>query len=685
MFNFFQKKSIGLDIADHSLEVVELIKTGRKIKVFSLSRLKLEPGIIEKGRIKNQEKLIKAVKEAFSKAQPHRIIAKKLIFSLPESQIYTHVFDIIFKGRNITPNFTVTERKNLIWQEARKNIPLNQEDLLFTDKILKVTVLDQQRIRMENLLIVASRTVALEWREFFQALKIEVEFFDIETLAILRGLFIKPPKEPVCVIDMGAVTTNVAIFDRGDLRYSYSIKTAGDVLNRKIVETLKVKPEEAEELKIKYGLAGKKPDLAAILKKTLEPVLKEIKESFDHFENKTKLKINEVILVGGTAQLKGLVDYFAQEIGLSVKIGQPTIFINEKNSVNPLFYIEAIGLALRGLIKKWDKSHPVIKIKKFKQIETKEQESLETLDSKEAAASTSESNLTQGTAEDKIISRLVDVPAALSKDRIRSKKILLIIVLILGLTTLALVYQYRSYQKDQKKQALETSITQYGKTQSFDLKVPIAVKPEEYTDDRAKGRIIENVITWAGDYNEALANSKINIEKELQEGEVFWVEPISPKSESVVFPLTIKWLIYANEEANQLLLQAVDKLNKKQLNYALNNIVKIDLEPSDNQNIYFLTGRITISLDQLIELEQDSLKEIEESLNSLEVENKLGLIKINISDLNVRAGSGPNYDVIGQVYLEESYPLLQEQNKWFKIRMNNNLEGWIFSDYAVKQ
>ena len=215
--------------------------------------------------------------------------------------------------------------------------------------------------------------------------------------------------------------------------------------------------------------------------------------------------------------------------------------------------------------------------------------------------------------------------------------------------------------------------------------MPVAVNPEEYTDDRAKGRIIENVITWAGDYNEALANSKINIEKELQEGEVFWVKPISPKPESVVFPLTIKWLIYSNEEANQLLLRAVDKLNKKQLNYALNNIVKIDLEPSDNQSIYFLTGRITISLDQLIELEQDSLKEIEESLNSLEVEEKLTLIKINISDLNVRAGSGANYDVIGQVYLEESYPLLQEQNKWFKIRMNNNLEGWIFSDYAVKQ
>ncbi|MCH7759366.1 pilus assembly protein PilM [Patescibacteria group bacterium] len=685
MFNFFQKKSIGLDIADHSIEVVELIKIGRKIKILSLNRLKLEPGIVEKGRIKNQEKLTKAIKEVFSKAQPYRITAKKLIFSLPESQIYTHVFDIIFKGRKVTPNFVVTERKNLVWQEARKNIPLDQKDLLFSDKILKVTILDQQRIRMENLLIAASRTVALEWREFFQAMKIEVNFFEIETLAILRGLFIKPPKEPVCVIDMGAVTTNVAIFDRGDLRYSYSIKIAGDVLNRKIVETLKVKPEQAEELKNKYGLNGKNPDLTSVLKNTLKPVLKEIKESFDHFENKTGLKINEIILVGGSAQLKGLVDYFVQEIGLPVKIGQPTIFINEKKAVNSLFYIEAIGLALRGLIKKWDKSHPVIKIKKFKQIEIKEQENLETVDAEEATISSSEQSLTQGSAEEKSISRLIDVPVALAKGKIRSKKILLIIVLILGLTTLALVYQYRSYQKDQKKQALETIITQYGKTQSFDLKVPVAVKPEEYTDDRAKGRIIENVITWAGDYNEALANSKINIEKELQEGEVFWVKPISPKPESVVFPLTIKWLIYSNEEANQLLLRAVDKLNKKQLNYALNNIVKIDLEPSDNQSIYFLTGRITISLDQLIELEQDSLKEIEESLNSLEVEEKLTLIKINISDLNVRAGSGANYDVIGQVYLEESYPLLQEQNKWFKIRMNNNLEGWIFSDYAVKQ
>ncbi len=39
-----KKKSVGIDISDHTIEVVELIKLGKSIKISSLGRAQLEAG-----------------------------------------------------------------------------------------------------------------------------------------------------------------------------------------------------------------------------------------------------------------------------------------------------------------------------------------------------------------------------------------------------------------------------------------------------------------------------------------------------------------------------------------------------------------------------------------------------------------------------------------------------------------
>jgi Tfp pilus assembly PilM family ATPase len=59
---FLKNKSVALDISDYSLELVELQKNGSKITVSKMSRAKLEPGLIERGRIKDADKLRSCVK-----------------------------------------------------------------------------------------------------------------------------------------------------------------------------------------------------------------------------------------------------------------------------------------------------------------------------------------------------------------------------------------------------------------------------------------------------------------------------------------------------------------------------------------------------------------------------------------------------------------------------------------------
>ncbi|RWZ59976.1 hypothetical protein EQV77_01365 [Halobacillus fulvus] len=49
---------------------------------------------------------------------------------------------------------------------------------------------------------------------------------------------------------------------------------------------------------------------------------------------------------------------------------------------------------------------------------------------------------------------------------------------------------------------------------------------------------------------------------------------------------------------------------------------------------------------------------------------------IEVDHLNVRTGPGTNYERVGQVHTNQSYPILAEQNNWLKIKWKNK-EVWV--------
>jgi len=92
--------------------------------------------------------------------------------------------------------------------------------------------------------------------------------------------------------------------------------------------------------------------------------------------------------------------------------------------------------------------------------------------------------------------------------------------------------------------------------------------------------------------------------------------------------------------------------------------------------------------------ESEQVKEVEEGATEPEVvpkevvkekvEEKTTQVIVNqeISRLNVRKGPGFEYDIVTKVYPGESYPLLQEQEEWYKIKVDEETEGWLFATYV---
>ena len=170
--------------------------------------------------------------------------------------------------------------------------------------------------------------------------------------AIGSGL---PVSEPVAsmVCNIGAGTTEVAVFSLGGTVASRSIRTGGDTLDSAVVnylrrkQTLRIGLPEAERLRIDIGSAAtlevertqevRGLDAIGVLPRTtsvtseeiryallepLEAIVEAIHEVLDHCspELAADLVDQGMALSGGVAQTPGLATYFHEQTGLSVRV-----------------------------------------------------------------------------------------------------------------------------------------------------------------------------------------------------------------------------------------------------------------------------------------------------------------------------------------------------------------------------
>ncbi|MFH1745146.1 MAG: pilus assembly protein PilM [bacterium] len=323
----FKKNSVGIDIAERTVEVAELCGSKENPKILNIGRVEFESGIVSRGRIKKKARLVEVIKEALSSAKPGPVMGKSVVFGLPESQACIRVFQ--FKNCNRE------QLKYFIQSKVKKNIPIPQEDLVYSYKIL-----DGGEDYIDVLVAAANKRVLNEWLDLFKELKLDLKIFDIEALAIFRGLAAKKEEQPLGIIDLGASTANISIFDKNKLRHSRIVFIAGDEITKDIANKYQLGFREAEERKANADLSAMN-QLSAMILQTLDLIAEETKNTFEHWSDSSGKKIEEVLLVGGTAKFNGIAEYFTRKLSIKTKI------ITEKGA--SFLHVEAIGLAMRGL------------------------------------------------------------------------------------------------------------------------------------------------------------------------------------------------------------------------------------------------------------------------------------------------------------------------------------------------
>jgi len=431
----------GIDISDQTIEFVELVSSAKYgVRGLGSGKITIEPGIVTRGRIIDAPKLQVAIRKVFNEAVPKPTVPEHIVLGLPESQIYTHTFNIKKEDSS--------QLDSLIKKEAQSYIPLELNDMVISHRVLY-----EDRKNIEILIAVTSRVVIEEWQLFFESLEMKVDLFGIEHLATFRGMFNKPLDAPVCVIDMGSLTSHISIFDLHGLRYAYTMKVSGKTLTEELARGLSKTNEEAEEIKKTVGLSDSDKKVSDILKKTLRPIFSDTKRNFEYFEQKMGTKIETIVLVGGSSALPGLVDFINSEFGLKTRLGKQVII---QGKVSPR-YIEAIGLAYRLMDEKWEKKDPAfvpLVIKAIEEEKPKKERSpwlqkiIGRLTGGHTKLAPNSSLITQTVSEE--VSGESEEERAIAL-KLKRQKSMLVGILVLGLVSIPASFWYKSVQDAAKE------------------------------------------------------------------------------------------------------------------------------------------------------------------------------------------------------------------------------------------
>lgn len=334
----------GLDISDASIEALELKKSFGKVKLIGYARTNLPEGIIRDGIILKKKELGEAIQKLLVNAKPKAIKSQEVILSLPESRVFTHVF-------KFPSNLNFKQIVRVLQFEVPNALPISFEEVYFD-----FFVLEKRKDEQEVFFVAVPKKVVDDLTEVMQSIGLKPKVFDMESASLARAL--GKEAENSVIVDIGARTTIVSIFNKRGIRFTTNIAVAGNFFTKTIAQKLKIKWEEAEKLKKFCGLVLKDGRCRAgqvflIIQSVLQPILREIQSAIKFYEGKTGQKIKKIILCGGSAMMPNIAEYFKENLGLEVMVGSPYLAPKikiEKEKINPLL-LNVFGLAMRGIEK----------------------------------------------------------------------------------------------------------------------------------------------------------------------------------------------------------------------------------------------------------------------------------------------------------------------------------------------
>ena len=173
----------------------------------------------------------------------------------------------------------------------------------------------------------------------------------------------KQKENGVAVIDFGATTTSVAVFEEGDLQYVGVVPAGSNNITNDLAIVLAIEPELAEEIKERFITGDFKSEKSTAIhvgkeertfdRKEVDQVAHDrLLDIFTEIRKKLKTakydqRLPEgIVLVGAGAKMRDLDVFVKETLEASAKVGVPMTLGGMSSDVEKPEYAVAVGLAL---------------------------------------------------------------------------------------------------------------------------------------------------------------------------------------------------------------------------------------------------------------------------------------------------------------------------------------------------
>mgnify|MGYP003520186513 CR=1 FL=1 len=372
---------VAIDIGTHKVSVlIGKVHAPDNIQVIGMATARNRG--MSKGKIVSLDKVITAIKNAVQEAEDMaECRVHSAWISIPSAELKS----FYASGRTPIENsdHTITTSEVVRALELAKASHLTSDHYLVSAVPLGFELDDsaewvQNPIRMSahsmmghyQLMMLPISTM----QNLDRALKganIGVEKMVVSCLATAEASLLKEEKEyGACLVDIGAGTTNMAVYLDGRLALTHTLQRGGEHVTRDIAAVLQTTTEEAERIKLLYGcvdLKVVKPDhmiqfqgidgpqtisrieLAEIIIARYEEILTQVHQELQR-NGAIHGLYHGVVLTGDASHIEGMVNLARHMLGVSAHLGNPPVqvYAEEQNqaALRRSQYATAAGLLM---------------------------------------------------------------------------------------------------------------------------------------------------------------------------------------------------------------------------------------------------------------------------------------------------------------------------------------------------
>lgn len=299
----------GLDIGHASLKAMQIEHADAKsplVTGYGISSF--ESAAIQNGVIVKPDSIATAVHQLFEKNLIGTITSRRVACTVPTSRTFSRQMKV-----PVLDHAGITEAIHL---EAEQYIPIPINGLY-----LDYEITHQDEKGMEILLVAVSKNIIDSYFQLFQALSLEPVAFEPSISAVSRLVQLQGDanEQPAIIVDIGSVTTDIAVFDK-TLLVATTVSSGGDNMVRSIAQQMHLTHEQASDLKNEFGIAysEKQQRIVDAIKPQLESLVREIEKSIRYHSERAQSngKISRIITVGGGSVMPGFNQYLSKELRL---------------------------------------------------------------------------------------------------------------------------------------------------------------------------------------------------------------------------------------------------------------------------------------------------------------------------------------------------------------------------------